>query len=137
MDYKFNLYHSQKFKTLEVYTHIYPNNKLEKEFKLVLQQYLINEYNLNELEDIKQKNNNNILKFKNNILIIESKTKLNHKNTINKLWFYKNKDFLLKEIINSFDNKLIKLNYKLYEYIIGDFKFKDIFILLYNKYEQL
>ena len=36
------------------------------------------------------------------------------------------------EIIDSYNNKLIKFNSFLYKYCIGDFKFRDIFILLYN-----
>ena len=42
---------------------------------------------------------------------------------------------LLKKYISlksEIKNKLNKLNYKLYDYIISDFKFRDIFILLYN-----
>mgnify|MGYP005636629197 FL=1 len=132
MDSKYNFVFKNKPQILYIFTHIYPISRYEKEFKLIFQQYNIKKINFNELELEKQKNKNNVLLYKNNILIIKVNQKMNDKNCFNKLWFYCDPGNIYQEVIDSYNNKLIKLNNKIYEFIIGDFKFRDIFILLYN-----
>lgn len=132
MDFKYNFVFKNKPQILYIFTHIYPISQYEKEFKLIFQQYNIKKVNFNELELEKQKNKNNVLLYKNNILIIKVNQKMNDKNCFNKLWFYCDPGNIYQEVIDSYNNKLIKLNNKIYEFIIGDFKFRDIFILLYN-----
>jgi hypothetical protein len=132
MDYKYNLYFKNKYQALFIYTHVYPIRDVNKLFKLLYQQYEIIDLNLEEFNDLKKKFSNNILEIKNNIIIIKSNQVLSKKNAFDKLWFYTKPDNIYDNIINSYNNKLNKLNYKLYDYIISDFKFRDIFILLYN-----
>jgi hypothetical protein len=130
MDLKYNFCFKNKYQLLFVYTYIFPI-KSNKEFKLIFQQYLKKEININEIENYKKLHKNNIIKEKNNILIINVRNKMKDSNTFNKLWFYTNPNNIYNEIIDSFNNKLKKLNSKLYDNIISNFKFRDIFILLY------
>ena len=132
MEYKYNFNFKNINRILYVYTHIFPVSNFKKEYKLLFQQYYITE--LDNVEFLKQKKLyiNNILLFKNNILIVKIKNNIKNKNAFNKLWFYCDPNNIYNDIINSYDNKLIKFNNKLYNFVIGDFKFKDIFILLYN-----
>ena len=131
MDFKYNFCFKNKYQLLFVYTYIFPIKSNNKEFKLIFQQYLKKEININEIENYKNLHKNNIIKEKNNILIINVKNKMKDSNTFNKLWFYTNPNNIYNEIIDSFNNKLKKLNSKLYDNIISNFKFRDIFILLY------
>ena len=132
MDFKYNFSFKNRYKILFVYTYIFPINSIKKEFKLMFQQYLIKDISFNEFEKQRNIYKNNILCEKDNILIIKSNNKINDINCIDHLWFYSNPNDIYKEIIESFNNKLKILNGKLYNYLISDFKFKDIFTLLYN-----
>ena len=132
MDFKYNFCFQKQPYILYIFNYIFPRSKYEKEYKMIYQQYNIKKVDLNQLEEEKILHKNNILIFKNNILIIRMKHKISDKNCFDKLWFYNNSNNIYQEIIDSYNNKLIKLNNKLYDNIISDFKFRDIFILLYN-----
>jgi hypothetical protein len=132
MNFKYNFCFQKQPYILYIFNYIFPKSKYEKEYKMIYQQYNIKKVDFNQLEEEKNLHSNNILIFKNNILIILMKHKISDKNYFDKLWFYNNSNNIYQEIIDSYNNKLIKLNNKLYDNIIGDFKFRDIFILLYN-----
>lgn len=133
MDFKYNFSFCDQYEILFVYTHIFPINKLsEKEFKLIFQQYLIKCFDLKEFQKLKNIYINNILSEKNNVLIIKVDNKIDDQNAFNKFWFYTNTNNIFNEITDSYNNKLKILNGKLYEYLVSDFKFRDIFILLYK-----
>lgn len=135
MDFKYNFCFKNKYQLLFVYTHIFPINSPQKEFKLIFQQYLKKDINLENLEEQKKIYKDQILIDKNNTLVIKMNKKIKDPDAFNKLWFYSNPNYIFNEIIDSFNNKLKKFNSKLYDNIISDFKFRDIFILLYkNEY---
>ena len=135
MDFKYNFCFKNKYQLLFVYTHIFPINSPQKKFKLIFQQYLKKDINLENLEEQKKIYKDQILIDKNNTLVIKMNKKIKDPDTFNKLWFYSNPNNIFNEIIDSFNNKLKKINSKLYDNIISDFKFRDIFILLYkNEY---
>ena len=136
MDYKYYLVKEGLYNVIYVYSNFIKPNNINKQFKLLYHQYFIKvNINQEEFNSLINKCKNNIIFNNNNILVINSHDKLNEKNAFHKFWFYKNKPYT--DIINSVNDKtLFNLNSNLYNKIIGNFKFKDIIILLYNKQDE-